>query len=168
MPYDLNRVPVGLKDLLGGNSWAQFQHEIADQLVTVFDARAEYLARQIQCEAGSQGIIAAGFTTAIGLQPVPFNAWYWIENFTLWQAAGAGVGDTWEVAPAIVIPQTIGGGSSYLIGPTTRATSGQWLGVNWPVRMWVPPATAFHIFAKEKAGANPTVSSTLVYTRVAV
>lgn len=165
MPWQINRRPVGVDDVLGAKSWPSTISQMADQLVAVYDTSAEFdFARRAgQLLIGTTAGTATLQTWQAWVIPAD-EAWY-IEAMSA--NYGVPVGGSAQVTVSTVefgvtnLPSIVTDwGATAGAGLTARFS-------DYP-RRWLGPGTTFTVNVQGSGLAAATVGFSVSGTRVRV
>lgn len=161
MPFEISKYAKGMPSILGLKERGLGLPAMADQLVSVFDARDLYLLDQREFAAFTN-VSPTGGPLAFSDGIVPAGELWYVWNFQIGCQPGAGVAIT--MAPAIYFDANP---NASVVGDFIDVPANQNAQAVTRRPHWCGPGTRFAVYAKTVTLA-PSVSGGVVVTRLKV
>lgn len=168
MPFQINRAPLGLNDLIGGKTWPVNQDHMADQVVSVIESLDLYMLANSEIVGGAANPGAAGGFQLSALI-VPSGEWWYCHKFSAF-TAGMGAGQSISFKLGFFNNQ-VAGGSSYWSQPeavTDTTAVGQIGWAGWLPRCWLRPGMQFLVQVEAIAAGPININGSAEITRIRI
>lgn len=168
MPFQVNRAPIALNDIIGAKSWPVNQSLLADQVVATVESLELYMLAGSEVVNGAVNATAAG-GFQLGALIVPTNEWWFVHSIGIW--ANMGVGQAIDMKAGWYSNQVPGGSAYFAFGTGYQAVAtaaGQiaWGGGN--PHQWLRPGAQPMALVTSVAAAPVLVQGHLEITRVRI